>query len=137
MLLLARYRAATLTTAVAGLVAIAVARIAVGTVGVASAALGAAVVLGFFLMGGLPFVVFGAGGKGKSAMAFLVLGMTYLLRILLGVVVWAAAVESPRIDRVAVGETVIVCALVWVNTQVVVGLARRNQPPLELTPDPR
>ena len=65
-------------------------------------------------------------------MAFLVLGMTYLLRILLGVLIWALAVESPRIDRVVVGVTVIACALVWVNTQVVVGLSRRNQPPLEL-----
>ena len=132
MLLLARYRASVLTTALAGLVAVAVAWAAVGARGPVSALLGASVVLGFFLLGGLPFVVFGAGGKGRSAMAFLVLGMTYLLRILLGVLIWALAVESPRIDRVVVGVTVIACALVWVNTQVVVGLSRRNQPPLEL-----
>ena len=132
MLLLARYRASVLTTSVAGLLAVLVAWAAVGSRGPASALLGAGVVLGFFLLGGLPFVVFGDGGKGRSAMAFLVLGMTYLLRILLGVVIWALAVDSPRIDRVAVGVTVIVCALVWVNTQVVVGLSRRNQPPLDV-----
>ena len=124
-----RTRVAALTTAAAGLVAVLVAWAAVGTDGPLSALLGAGLVLGFFLLGALPFVVADLGHKG---MAFLVLGMTYLLRVLLGVVVWAVAVQSERIDRVVVGLTVIACALVWVNTQVVLGLSRRSQPTLDL-----
>lgn len=122
-----RTRVAALATSAAGLVAVLVAWAAAGEP--LSAVLGAALVLGFFLLGALPFVVADLGHKG---MAFLVLGMTYLLRVLLGVVVWAAAVQSDRFDRVVVGVTVIACALVWVNTQVVLGLSRRNQPTLDL-----
>ena len=131
-MLVARYRAASIATATAGALAVLGAWLWAGPTGPVSALLGAAVVLGFFLLGGLPFLVFGSGGGARGAMAFLVLGLTYLLRVLAGVVIWALAVASPRIDRQVVGVTVIVCALVWVNTQVVVGLARRNQPPLEL-----
>ena len=122
-----RSRVAALTTSAAGLVAVLVAWVAAGEP--LSALLGTGLVLGFFLLGGLPFVVADLGHKG---MAFLVLGMTYLLRVLLGVVVWAVAVQSDRIDRVVVGVTVISCALVWVNTQVVLGLSRRHQPTLDL-----
>ena len=128
-MLAARNRVAALTTGAAGLVAVVVAWLAVGSEGPLSALLGAGLVLGFFLLGGLPFVVAQLGHKG---MAFLVLGMTYLLRVLVGVVVWAVAVQSPDIDRVVVGVTVIACALVWVNTQVFLGLARRHQPTLDL-----
>jgi len=97
-----------------------------------SAALGAGVVLAFFLIGTIPLWIVGAGGPGRSALGFLVLGLLYVLRILAGVIVWALAVDAPSVDRVVVGVTVIVCALVWVNTQVVVGLSRRYQPTLDV-----
>ncbi len=123
---------ATLATSVAGLLAVLIAWAAVGERGPLSAALGAAGVLAFFLIGTLPFLVVGSGGSGRSALGFLVLGVLYVLRILAGVVVWALAVDAPSLDRVVVGVTVIGCALVWVNTQVVVGLSRRHQPTLEV-----
>jgi hypothetical protein len=87
-------------------------------------------VLVFFTAGSLPLVI--AGDGGRSGFAFLVLAMTYVLRILLGVVVYVVATRSPSIDRQAVGLTVIVCALAWVNTQVVLGLSRRHQPTLDV-----
>jgi len=127
-----RNRLATIATTAAGLLAVLVAWVAVGDRGPLSAAVGAAVVLAFFLIGTVPFLVVGSGGPGRSALGFVVLGLLYVLRILAGVVVWAAAVDSPRLDRVAVGVTVIFCALVWVNTQVVVGLSRRYQPTLDV-----
>ncbi len=123
---------ATVATTVAGVLAVLVAWAAVGERGPLSAALGASVVLAFFLIGTIPFLVVGSGGPGRSAFGFLVLGLLYVVRILAGVVVWALAVDAPSIDRVVVGVTVIVCALVWVNTQVVVGLSRRHQPTLEV-----
>jgi len=55
-----------------------------------------------------------------------------VLRILLGVVVYAVASSSDAVDSQVVGITVIGCALVWVNTQVFLGLSRRHQPTLEL-----
>ena len=59
-------------------------------------------------------------------------GIAGRLAILLGVVVYVIASDSPSIDRQAVGITVIACALAWVNTQVVLGLSRKHQPTLEV-----
>jgi hypothetical protein len=122
-------RLALLTTSVAGLLAVVVAWIVVGSHGPLSALLGVGMVIGFFSASGLPFLFAREVGAG---FAFLVLGMGYVLRILLGVVIYAVAVSSDAIDRQVVGLTVIGCALVWVNTQVVHGLSRRNQPTLDL-----
>jgi hypothetical protein len=118
-----------LTTTVAGLVAVLVAWVAVGSDGPLSALLGLGMVLGFFSASGLPFFF---AREVSSGFAFLVLGMGYVLRILLGVVIYAVAVTSDAIDRQAVGLTVIACALVWVNTQLFHGLQRKNQPTLDL-----
>ena len=129
-MLASRNRTAALVTTLAGLVAVLVAWAAVGRDGPGSALLGLVMVLVFFSAGTLPFLV--AGDGTRSGLAFLVLGMTYVLRILLGVAVYAVATSSDRVDRVVVGLTVIGCALVWVNTQVVVGVSRRHQPTLDL-----
>jgi hypothetical protein len=86
-------------------------------------------VLVFFGMGSLPLLVV---GEGRNGLAWIVLGLGYVLRILVGVVVWAVAVSSDAIDRKAVGLTVIGCALVWLNTQLLLGLSRRHRAPLDV-----
>ena len=131
-LLRRRNRLAALTTTVAGLLAVVIAWIAVGGHGPLSASLGVVLVLVFFSAGTLPFLVLGDGERRRSGLAFLVLGMTYVLRILLGVVVYQVATRSEQVNTTAVGLTVIGCALVWTNTQLVVGLRRRHQPTLEV-----
>ena len=124
-----RNRTAALATLAAGAVAVLVAWLAVGGDGPPSALLGTAIVLAFFGMGALPLLVAAEGGNG---LAWLLLGMGYVLRILIGVLVYAVAVSSDAIDRRTVGLTVIGCALVWLNTQLVLGLRRKGQPTLEV-----
>ena len=127
-----RNRTAALTTAAAGGVAVLVSWAAVGASGPGSALLGATMVLVFFGAGSLPFVVAGDGSGGRSGLAFLVLGMTYVLRILLGVAVYVVASEASWVDTRVVGLTVIGCALVWTNTQLFLGLSRRHRPTLDV-----
>jgi ATP synthase protein I len=127
-----RNRTAALATAVAGAVAVLVSWAAVGAHGPGSALLGVVMVLVFFGAGSLPFVVAGDGSGARSGLAFLVLGMTYVLRILLGVAVYVVASEASWVDSTVVGLTVIGCALVWTNTQLVLGLSRRHRPTLDL-----
>jgi ATP synthase protein I len=122
-------RTAALATLGAGLLAVLVAWLAVGAHGPLSAGLGTAIVLVFFGMGSLPLLVV---GEGRNGLAWIVLGLGYVLRILVGVVVWAVAVSSDAIDRKAVGLTVIGCALVWLNTQLLLGLSRRHRAPLDV-----
>lgn len=131
-LLSRRTRIAALTTCLAGGVAVVAGVLAAGPHGPLSALLGLGMVLAFFGAGSLPFAVVGDGTGGRSGLAFAVLGMTYLLRIVAGVAVYAVASTSSAVDSQVVGLTVIGCALVWVNTQVVLGLSRRSQPPLEI-----
>lgn len=125
-------RPAALATLAAGLVSVVVAWSTVGAHGPLSAVLGTVIVLAFFGLGAVPLLLVGRGANG---MAWVALGLGYVLRILVGVVVYAVAVSSSAIDRSAVGLTVIACALVWLNTQLVVGLRRRNQPTLDVGPD--
>jgi ATP synthase protein I len=122
-------RPAALATLATGLVAVLVAWAAVGAHGPLSALLGTAIVLAFFGLGAVPLLL---AGRGANGLAWMVLGLGYVLRILIGVVVYAVAVSSDAIDRSAVGLTVIACALVWLNTQLVTGLRRRNQPTLDV-----
>lgn len=123
-----RNRTAALVTSGAGLLAMAVVGLTAGEPG--SVLLGLAMVLGFFGAGSLPFAVVGDGSR--AGLAFLVLGMTYLLRVLLGAVAYVVAVQLPWVDMRVVGLTVIGCALVWTATHVVLGLSRRHQPTLEV-----
>lgn len=120
---------AALATLVTGLVAVLVAWAAVGSHGPLSALLGTGITLVFFGLGTLPLMI---AGEGRNGLAWLMLGMGYVLRILIGVVIWAAAVSSDSIDRTVVGLTVIVCALVWLNTQLVWSMMKRNRPTLDL-----
>jgi ATP synthase protein I len=131
-MLASRNRTAAVTTTLAGVLAVLVAWAAVGADGPLSAALGAVLVLVFFGAGSLPFTVAGDGTQGRSGLAFVVLGLGYVLRILLGVVVYALASDADNVDTKVVGLTVIACALVWTNTQLFLGLSRRHRPTLEL-----
>lgn len=119
-----------LVTSAAGTVCVLVALLTDGGDSAVSALLGLAMVLAFFGAGVVPFLVVGDGTR--AALAFLVLGMTYVLRILLGVVVYALATSWAPLDRTATGVTVIVCALAWLNTQVALGLSRRHRPTLDV-----
>ena len=130
MILLRRNRTCALVTLAVGVLCVLVSWIAVGNDGPASALLGLVMVLVWFLAGAVPLLVVGDGSQ--SGFAYLVLAMTYVLRILLGVVVYVVATGSSAIDRQVVGLTVIVCALTWVNTQVVLGLSRKHQPTLDV-----
>ena len=131
-LVASRHRTAVLVTATSGLVAAGVAQLAVGGPGPVSALLGTVMVLAFFWAGSLPFAVAGDGTGGRAAIGFLVLGATYVLRIVVGVVVYAVASRASGLDSQVVGLTVIACALVWTNTQVFLGLSRRHRPTLDL-----
>ncbi len=131
-LLRTRNRFAGLVTTTVGVVAVLVSWASVGDHGPLSAVLGTVLVLVFFSAGTLPFVVAGDGTGGRSGLAFLVLGMTYVLRILLGVAVYQVATRAPSVDSTVVGLTIIACALAWTNTQLVLGLQPKHQPNLEL-----
>jgi hypothetical protein len=122
-------RPAALATLATGLLAVVVAWLAVGSHGPVSALLGTAIALVFFGMGALPLLV---AGEGMNGVAWILLGLGYVLRILVGVAIYAVAVSSDSIDRTVVGLTVIVCALVWLNTQLVWSLRKRNRPTLDL-----
>lgn len=122
-------RPAALATLATGLLAVVVAWLAVGSHGPVSALLGTAIALVFFGMGALPLLV---AGEGMNGVAWVLLGLGYVLRILVGVAIYAVAVSSDSIDRTVVGLTVIVCALVWLNTQLVWSLRKRNRPTLDL-----
>ena len=132
MRLAARNRIAALATAFAGLLAMIGSAIAVGSQGWLSALVGAALVVAFFLASGLPLLVAGDGQRGQAGMGFLVLLMTYVLRLLVAIGVLTVAATSGAVDRRAMGLTVIGCALVWTTTQVVLGARRSTQPTLDL-----
>ncbi|MCW2598584.1 MAG: hypothetical protein JWM02_413 [Frankiales bacterium] len=127
-----RQRIAALTTVFAGLVAALVGAAAVGEDGPLSAAVGTVLVLIFLSAGSLPLVVAGDGTEGRAKLGFLVLGMTYALRLVVAVAVLTAADASGSVDSTVMGLTVIACAVVWTGTQVVLATRRRHQPTLEL-----
>jgi ATP synthase protein I len=127
-----RNRISVATTAAAGVVAVGIAWAAVGSEGPLSALLGAVLVLVFFSAGTVPFLIAGDGKDGRSGLAFAVLGMTIVLRVLIGIGAYQVASRSDAVDTTVVGLTIIGCALVWTNTQLVVGLQRRHQPTLDL-----
>lgn len=127
-----RQRLASLVTSLVGLVAAGVAWAAVGTDGIWSALLGTALVVLFLSAGALPFVVAGDTTQGRGGVAFLVLGLTYALRLVLALVVLKLASRTDWVHGGVVGLTVVACAAAWVVTMVVLGISRRHQPTLEL-----
>jgi hypothetical protein len=60
-----------------------------------------------------------------------VLGTTYVLRLVVGVVVYAVASSSADLDRRVIGLSIIACALAWTAAHVVLGLSRRHAPTLD------
>lgn len=125
-----RNRLAALVTSAVGLAAALVAWLAVGEEGPLSAALGAALVVVFLSAGTIPFAVAGDTTDGRGGLAFLVLGLTYALRLVLALVV--AKVAAPHVDGRTVGLTVLACATAWTATTLVLTLARRHQPGLDV-----
>ena len=96
--------------------------IAVGAaLGRDGAALGALVatvlVLAFFSMGALPVLLVG-GDTSRAALGFLVLQMTYLLRLVALFAVLAAAKASGEVDIGWLVGTLIALTLVWTVTRV-------------------
>jgi len=127
-----RNRVAALVTCGAGGAGTAVAAVTHGDDGVWSALLGLVLVLVFFAAGSLPFAVAGDGQQGRGCLAFFVLGLTYVLRLLVGVVVYAVASSSADLDSRVIGLSIIGCALAWTAAHVVLGLSRRHAPTLDV-----
>jgi len=125
-----RNRVASLVTGLVGLVAAGVAWAVVGDEGPLSAAVGALLVIVFLSAGTIPFAVAGDTTQGRGGLAFLVLGLTYALRVVLALVV--AKLSAPHVDGRTVGLTVLACATAWTATTLVLTLSRRHQPTLDL-----
>lgn len=125
-----RNRIASLVTGLVGLVAAGVAWAVVGDEGPLSAAVGALLVIVFLSAGTIPFAVAGDTTQGRGGLAFLVLGLTYALRVVLALVV--AKLSAPHVDGRTVGLTVLACATAWTATTLVLTLSRRHQPTLDL-----
>ena len=121
---------AALVTALVGLVAAGVGAVTSGGTGVTSALLGTVLVIVFLSAGSLPFVVAGDTQQGRGAVAFVVLGLTYALRLVLALVLLKAT--AGHVQGMVVGLTVVACATAWTVTHVVLGIARRHQPTLDL-----
>jgi len=127
-----RNRVAALVTCGVGAVGTAVAAATHGPDGVWSALLALVLVLVFFSAGSLPFVVAGDAQRGRGCLAFLVLGLTYVLRLVVGVLVYAVASASADLDRRVIGLSIIAFALAWTGAHVVQGVSRRQAPTLDV-----
>ena len=117
-------RAAPVTTVLAGVVS-AVAGAVAGVQGAPlGALLAAVVVLLFFWISALPLLLVG-GNLSLAGPGFLLLLMTYGLRLVALVVVLTVAGRSGAVDTRWLALTLIACSLVWVGTQVaLVGRSR-------------
>jgi len=117
-------RAAPVTTLLAGVLS----ALAGSLAGVQGAVLGAllasAVTLLFFWTGALPLLLVG-GNLSLAGVGFVLLLMTYALRLVGLLIVLSIASRSDAVDIRWLAVTVIVCTLVWVSTQVaLVGRSR-------------
>lgn len=83
---------------------------------VAGALLAAVLVALFFWAGALPLLLVG-GDLSMAGIGFLMLMMTYVLRLVGLAVALAVASRSDAVDERWLALTLIVCALVWVITQ--------------------
>lgn len=90
-------------------------------VGRDGAALGALVatllVLAFFSMGALPVLLVG-GDTSRAALGFLILQMTYVLRLVGLLAVLAVVKASGQVDTRWLALTLIALTLVWTGTRV-------------------
>ena len=96
-----------------------------GTEGLAAAALGGLLVVGFLLLGQLPLVQAAKGRRGLGAMLLL---LGYSLQVLVLVVVFAIVIETTGVDADVLGLTIIAVALGW--TVATVWRWLRWQPPV-------
>jgi len=85
-----------------------------GSDAVLGAAIGLALVAGFFLGGRVPVRLSGLVPAGVS---FLLLGLGYVLRLALLLVALRALRGAPWLDTDVLGVTVVVASLVWVGAQ--------------------
>ncbi len=113
-----------LATGLVGAGCAVVAGATLGRTGVVSALLATAVVLSFLWSGRVPLVI-ARVVPDAAGLAFLVLMINYVLRLLLALVLLAAATRAGVADGGAVGLTLIACALTWTTAQVAV-LTRRS-----------
>jgi hypothetical protein len=90
----------------------------------AAGLLGGVLVVLFFWIGALPLLLVG-GQLSLAGVGFLMLMMTYVLRLVGLALVLAAASRSEAVDVRWLALTIIGCALVWVITQAaLVGRSR-------------
>ncbi|MDQ3492420.1 MAG: hypothetical protein M3452_04070, partial [Chloroflexota bacterium] len=112
---------AVLATGAASATAAMVTDVAGGPLG---ALVAAAAVLVFFWPGALPLLLVG-GDLSLAGVGFVVLLMTYALRLVGLLVVLSLAVGSGAVDRAWMSITLILCSLVWAGTQAaLVGRSR-------------
>ena len=91
---------------------------------VLGAALATVVALAFFWTGALPVLLVGAETS-RAALGFVILLMTYALRLVAVLLVLALAQASGDVDTRWLAVTLIALALVWTGTQVaLVGRSR-------------
>ena len=86
-----------------------------GPEGLAAAALGGALVVGFLLLGQLPLV---QAAKGRRGIGALMLLFGYLLQVLVLLVVFAVVIASSGVDDRVLGLTIIAVALGWTAATV-------------------
>ena len=89
-----------------------------------SALLGSVLTVLFFWIGAVPLLLVG-GNLSLAGVGFVLLAMTYTLRLVALVAVLSVATRSDAVDIRWLALTVIACALVWVVSQVaLVGRSR-------------
>ena len=117
-------RAAPVTTLLAGGVSALAGLVAERDGAVAGGLIAGVLVVLFFWIGALPLLLVG-GQLSLAGVGFLMLMMTYALRLVGLVVALSVARRSGEVDMPWLAVTVIVCTLVWVVTQV--ALVRRSR----------
>lgn len=123
---------AALAASVMGLAGTAVASVTHGGDGVRSALLGLVLVLVFMSAGSIPFVAAGDTQHGRGSFAFIVLALTYALRLVLALVVLKLSARSEWVEGSVVGLTAIACTVAWTMAHVVLGLSRKHAPTLDV-----
>jgi len=119
-------RAAPVATALAGALSAVGGRLSGVEDAALSALLATVVTLLFFWTGALPLLLVG-GNLSLAGVGFILLLMTYALRLFALLVVLSAARSSGAVDIRWLAITVIACTLVWVGTQVaLVGRSRAS-----------
>lgn len=123
-------RPAVAVTSLAGAGCVVVAAVRLGPDGLLAALVGLGGVLGFLLVGQLPVAAVASGRRGLGAGALVLL---YSVRVTLLVLALQVLFRGSRPERVALGATVVVCALAWTAGTVVAALRWH---PVLVVPEP-